>query len=422
MVRSGLVLIGVAGAAALAAAFLVMANYGNESTTALTSTTNVIVVTNFQQDHGFVRQSRAGEQMDDAGEYALGNQSLRMTTEGNSAPVFTRKELVQSLNFTDRVLKVWLKVQGVDNVRELRVSTTGDDFRTWSDYWIVGPGARADFLPESMWTAVTVSPAQATVMGEPDISRVDSVQVRVVDRGTGEPVTVWVNSIALLPRNVRPVITFAFDDGYETDFSGARPVLDKYHFPATSYVIGTMVGTSGRLSVQQLKNLQDINGWDIASHSYTHSNLTERARPEIEDGLALSKEFLERNGLYQGSDHFAYPYGEFDSEELRALVQKYFSTARTIHGPIETLPPSDPYRLRVMAVSNTTSPEEVSQRVQAAIAGGDWLILVFHRIVDSDADAATKYLRQDFEQIVDDVASRGVDVLTVSQVYADRFR
>jgi peptidoglycan/xylan/chitin deacetylase (PgdA/CDA1 family) len=422
MVRSGLILIGVAGAVALAAALLTLANYGNEPTTALTSTTDVIVVTNFQKDHGFVRQSRAGEQLDDAGEYALGNQSLKMMTEGNSAPVFTRKELVQSLNFTDRVLKVWLKVQGVDNVRELRVSTTGDDFRTWSDYWIVGPGARADFLPESMWTAVTVSPAQATVMGEPDISRVDSVQVRVVDRGTGEPVTVWVSSVALLPRNERPVITFVFDDGYETDYSGARPVLDKYHFPATSYVIGTMVGTSGRLSVQQLKSLQDINGWDIASHSYTHSNLTERARPEIEDDLALSKEFLERNGLYQGSDHFAYPYGEFDSEELRALVQKYFSTARTSHGPIETLPPSDPYRLRVMAVSNTTSPEEVSQRVQAAIAGGDWLILVFHRIVDSDADAATKYLRQDFEQIVDDVASRGVDVLTISQVYADRFR
>lgn len=423
MNKAALILISVAGAVGLfAAGMLQLIPHQNNSSTALTSTSDIIVVTNFQQDHGFVLQSRAGEQVDDPGEYALGVQSLKITTEGNSAPVFTRKQLVPALNFTDRVLKVWLKVDGVQNVRELRISTTGDGFRTWSDYWVAGAGARADFLPDNNWTAITISPAQATLMGQPDISRVDSIQVRVVDRGTNETATVWVNSIALVPKNARPIVTFAFDDGYESDYTEARPVLDRYHFPATSYVIGTMVGTPGRLSVEQLKSLQDLNGWDIASHSYTHSNLTQRAGPEIEDDLVLSKQFLGNNGLYRGAEHFAYPYGEFDSEDLRSLVKKYYSTARTSHGLVETLPPSDPYRLRVMMVENSTSPEEVSQRVQAAIAGGDWLILVFHRIVGADADQATKYLQSDFEQIVDDIASRGVDVLTVSEVHADRFR
>ncbi|MGH9879729.1 MAG: polysaccharide deacetylase family protein, partial [Nitrososphaerales archaeon] len=188
------------------------------------------------------------------------------------------------------------------------------------------------------------------------------------------------------------------------------------------YVVGAMVGGAGRLSIAQLKNLQDLNGWDIASHSYTHSNLTERARPEIETDLELSKQFLERNGLYQGSEHFAYPYGEFDDEELRSLVQKYFSTARTASGSGETLPPSDPHRLRAVLVVNTTSPEEVSQQVQTAIAGGDWLILIFHKIVDSSASDDSEYVQANFEQIVDDIASRGVEVLTVSEVYASGFR
>jgi peptidoglycan/xylan/chitin deacetylase (PgdA/CDA1 family) len=320
------------------------------------------------------------------------------------------------------MVKAWVKVDRVDNIRELRISVTGDDFRTWTDYWIAGDGASAAFLQNNKWNLITLSLAQTMATGNPDTSRVDSVQVRVTDRGTGEPATVWLNGIALVQRNDRGIVSIAFDDGYESDYTHARPVLDKYHFPATSYVVGSLVGGAGRLSMTQLKNLQDLNGWDIASHSYTHSNLTERARPEIETDLELSKQFLERNGLYKGSEHFAYPYGEFDEEELRSLVQKYFSTARAAAGPGETLPPSDPYRLRAMVVVNTTLPSEVSQRVQDAIAGGDWLILVFHKVVDSDADEDSEYLQSNFEQIVDDIASRGVEVLTVSEVYANGFR
>jgi peptidoglycan/xylan/chitin deacetylase (PgdA/CDA1 family) len=408
----------LAGAALVASAFLI--NYQSPST-ALSSTSNV-VVTNFQPDHGFIIQSGAGSQADDLSTFALGEQSLRITTEGDGTPVFTRKALSPPLNFTDRFLKVWVKVDSVDSIRELRISATGDDFRTWTDYWIAGSGADASFLQDDKWNVVTLSLGQARAIGDPDTSRIDSIQVRVADSGTGVPVTVWLNGIALVAKNDRAIVTFAFDDGYESDYTMARPVLDKYHFPATSYVIGSLVGGQGRLSIEQLKNLQDLNGWDIASHSFTHSNLTERARPEIESDLQLSQQFLERNGLHRGAKHFAYPYGEFDNEDLRSLVQKYFATARTGVGPGETLPPSDPYRLRVMMVANTTSFDEVTRQVQAATAGGDWLILVFHRIADSNPIDDLEYAQADFERIVDDVASRGVEVLTVSEVYSRDFR
>jgi peptidoglycan/xylan/chitin deacetylase (PgdA/CDA1 family) len=408
----------IAGAALVAIALLL---HYQSPTTAISSTGN-IVVTNFQMGHGFVMQSSAGSQLDDPSTFALGEQSLRITTDGDGSSVFTRKAITPALNFTDRMLKAWIKVDGVDNIRELRISVTGDDFRTWTDYWIAGAGAEAEFLQDNRWNVITLGLAQTMVTGSPDTSRVDGVQVRVTDRGTGEPATVWLNGIALVQRNDRGIVTIAFDDGYDSDYTHARPVLDRYHFPATSYVVGSLVGGPGRLSVAQLKNLQHLNGWDIASHSYTHSNLTERAGSEIDTDLELSKQFLVQNGLYRGSEHFAYPNGIFDNDELRSLVQKYFSTARTALGPSETLPPSDPHRLRAMMVINTTTPAEVSQQVQAAIAGGDWLILVFHKIVDSDADDDSEYLKANFEQIVDDIASRGVELMTVSEVYASGFR
>lgn len=419
MRKATVIFFALAGAAALLTTALGL--YQQNLSTALNSPGEVIV-TNFQHGHEFVRESNAGSQIDDANEYVFGEQSLRITTDGDGSSVFTRKQLEPALNFTDRVLKVWIKINGTHNISELRASVTGDDFRTWNDYWISGSGANADFLRDNRWQAITISPSMATRTGDPDISAADSIQVRVEDRGTGEPVTMWLNSIALVPANSRPIVTFAFDDGYDSDYTKARPVLDRYHFSATSYVIGSMAGAPGRLSVAQMKALQEFNGWDIASHSYSHANLTALGRQEIEAELAFSKEFLQNNGLYRGSEHFAYPYGEFDSDELRPLVEKYFSTGRTVEGPIETLPPSDPYRLRVMMITNTTSPAEVEERVQAAISGGDWLVLVFHKIVDSAPTVDTEYAKSDFQQIVDDIASRGIDVMTVSEVYQDRFR
>lgn len=381
-----------------------------------------VVVTNFQENHGFVLQSSEGSQLDDTSDFALGEQSLRLATYGDGSPVFARKQLAQPLNFTDKVVKLWIKVDNVDNVGELRVSASGDDFGTWADYWISGEGADASYLRNNTWNMITLSPAAATLTGSPDISRIDEIQFRIADKGTGEPVAVWLNGIVLAPKNTRAIVTFAFDDGYESDYTMARPVLDRYHFAATAYVSGSLIGTPERLSVDQLKKLQDLNGWDIASHSYFHSNMTGLAPTVIESDLVLSKEFLVNNGLYRGSEHFAYPYGEFDSEPLRSLVQKHFQTARTVEGYVETLPPADPYRLRAVVVTNTTTPEEVAQQVRAAISGGDWLVLVFHRIVESGADQETRYLKADFEHIVEELAGMGVDVMTASEVQSAGFR
>ncbi len=383
-----------------------------------------LIISNFQSDHGFVLVSETGTQLQDAASFALGNQSLKLVTSGDSLPVFTRKsDILPSLNFSDRLLEVWIKVNGTENVSELRVTVTGDDFGTYTDYWIAGDaGMQASFLGENRWNILTLSKSHSTAEGLSDISRVESIQIRVVDDGSGRPVTVWINSLSLVTRNDRPVITFTFDDGFETDYAVARPVLDRYHFSATAYVIPSMVGGPDRLNLTQLRDLQDLNRWDIASHSFSHGNLTSIPPSEIENELLLSQQFLVNNGFRDAAAHFAYPYGEFDNDDLKSQVQKYYKTARTAEGEFETLPPSDPYRLRAMVVTNSTTPSDVSEQVQSAIANGDWLILVFHRIVESDADEEFKYLASDFAAIVDDVASRGVDVMTISQVYDNKYR
>jgi peptidoglycan/xylan/chitin deacetylase (PgdA/CDA1 family) len=422
--RIAIVAFSAIAAALFLAATLGVAQFGNVGPSTAQVSNRELIISNFQPDHGFVLVSDTGSQLQDAASFAIGNQSLKLQTLGDGSPVFTRKsDIVPMLNFTDRLLKVWIKVNGTENVSELRVTVTGDDFRTFTDYWIAGDaGTQSSFLGENRWNILTLSKGHSTAEGLSDISDVNKIQIRAVDDGSGRPVTVWINGLSLIARNERPVVTFTFDDGFETDYYVARPVLDEYHFPATAYVIPSMVGGPDRLNLTQLKNLQDLNGWDIASHSYSHSNLTSIPSSEIEIELQLSQQFLLNNGFQNAAVHFAYPYGEFDNGSLKSQVQKYYKTARTAEGEFETLPPSDPYRLRAMVVTNSTTPSEVSERVQSAIANGDWLILVFHRIVESDADEEFKYLASDLRAIVDDVASRGVDVMTVSEVYDNKYR
>jgi len=401
-----------------------MAHLGNVASSTAQVSNKELIVSNFQSDHGFILASETGTQLQDPASFAIGNQSLKLVTPGDGSPVFTRKsDIVPTLNFTDRLLKVWIKVNGTENMSELRVTVTADDFGTYTDYWIAGDaGMQSSFLGENRWNILALSKSHSKAEGLSDISRVESIQIRAVDDGSGKPVTVWVNSLSLVAGNDRPVVTFTFDDGFETDYAVARPVLDRYHFPATAYVIPSMVGEPDRLDLTQLRDLQDLNGWDIASHSYSHSNLTSILPTEIENELLLSKQFLESNGFRNAAAHFAYPYGEFDNGDLKSQVQKYYKTARTAEGAFETLPPSDPYRLRAMVVTNSTTPSDVSEQVQSAITNGDWLILVFHRIVQSDADEELKYPVSDFAAIVDDVASKGVDVMTISQVYDNKYR
>ncbi len=177
------------------------------------------------------------------------------------------------------------------------------------------------------------------------------------------------------------------------------------------------------MNLEQLKELQDVYGWDISSHTLRHMDLTNtKFESEYEKELERSKQFLIENGLQKGAEHFAYPFGNFDNDKTMELIKKYYKTARTVRGDIETLPVADQYRLRVQYIFNVTPPSEVSKRVQDAMENGDWLILVFHGIVKSDAnDYHTTYLESNFEKIVDDVKNHGIEVMTISEVYKNRF-
>lgn len=142
---------------------------------------------------------------------------------------------------------------------------------------------------------------------------------------------------ALPPRSV--VITF--DDGYESVYRHAYPLLRKHGFPATLFVYTDFVGTGDGLSWSQLAEMAQSGLVDIQAHSKTHRNLIERSPGETDDRyrqavaseLRAPRELLERrlSAARVQVRHFAYPFGDANEVVLDAMTRQRYELGVTVN-------------------------------------------------------------------------------------------
>jgi peptidoglycan/xylan/chitin deacetylase (PgdA/CDA1 family) len=145
----------------------------------------------------------------------------------------------------------------------------------------------------------------------------------------------------------KPVI-ISFDDGWEDQFVYAVPLLEKYNYPATFFVVTNFVGSSGFVSWSQLQRLL-VEGMRIGSHSKSHPRLDRINNPEmLWDQIYASKQILERQ-LGTVVDEFAYPYGSYNAITESTVRAAGYHTARACCiGRVQ----SDAYALRAVMAPN----------------------------------------------------------------------
>jgi peptidoglycan/xylan/chitin deacetylase (PgdA/CDA1 family) len=147
----------------------------------------------------------------------------------------------------------------------------------------------------------------------------------------------------------RPII-ISFDDGWQNQFVHALPVLEKYHYRATFFIVTDKVGQRGFFSWPQLRSMLS-EGMRIGSHSLSHPNLLKvRDANQLRDQIYRSKEILESQ-LNTKIDEFAYPYGAYDSTIAELVREAGYKAARACcHGPAKLQ--TDVYKLRALMVPN----------------------------------------------------------------------
>ena len=110
------------------------------------------------------------------------------------------------------------------------------------------------------------------------------------------------------PLPPRPIV-ITFDDGHYSVYETAFPIMQEHGFFGVTYIVANRLKSYGFTGVGQLEEMISA-GWEVGSHSYTHSDLTldrTNAFTEISDSRDRLTEALSQPVMT-----FAYPYGKFD--------------------------------------------------------------------------------------------------------------
>ena len=135
--------------------------------------------------------------------------------------------------------------------------------------------------------------------------------------------------------NSNKAVMLGFDDGWKRQITYAKPILDKYGFKASFFLVCNYVnsGNIRRMNWQDIATLQK-DGMDIESHSMTHTpylNILNQKQLDYEiDG---SKQCLASHGY--NSTIFAYPYNSgSNNPAVINTVAKYYNIGRSGTAPL----------------------------------------------------------------------------------------
>lgn len=148
------------------------------------------------------------------------------------------------------------------------------------------------------------------------------------------PITLDDLSNALTHHTALPPhpIVLSFDDGYQSFYDNAFPLLKKYHMKAVQFVITQVETAPAYLSWDEIVTLDKSGLVEIGAHTRNHPNLPDLSQAAIVDEIKGSKDDLEQH-LNHPISWFAYPYGSYSDFIIQVVKDVGFSGAvSTIYG------------------------------------------------------------------------------------------
>jgi peptidoglycan/xylan/chitin deacetylase (PgdA/CDA1 family) len=138
----------------------------------------------------------------------------------------------------------------------------------------------------------------------------------------------------------RGCVVFTFDDGYADTLTIAAPLMKRYGFTATCYVVSGAVGTYNRWDAEYLRERKPLMsrdqldqwlaaGMEVGSHTLSHQRLHELPQDVARYEIGESRTEL-RNMLGVPIEHFAYPFGHFTADIVELVRHAGYSSAVTV--------------------------------------------------------------------------------------------
>ena len=129
-----------------------------------------------------------------------------------------------------------------------------------------------------------------------------------------------------LPEN--PVL-ITFDDGYADNYQNAYPILRKYGFKATIFVISSFVGKKEHYFTWDQAREMASNGITIQSHTVDHKSMTDLSDDQLRMELVESRKKIEEE-MGQPVQYIAYPTGAYNLHIAQLVKDAGYKAAFTI--------------------------------------------------------------------------------------------
>jgi peptidoglycan/xylan/chitin deacetylase (PgdA/CDA1 family) len=173
----------------------------------------------------------------------------------------------------------------------------------------------------------------------------------------------------------RKFIALTFDDGYEDFYINAFPVLQKYGYPATVFIVSDFVGMTNTWDEDALGIRKQLMTWDkirdlsahnvfFGSHTKTHPFLSKIAEDHAREEIYESKKII---GVQTGHsvEAFCYPYGDCNYAVEEMVREAGYKVAVTTNrGSVRG--GDDPLILRRAFIRRNTHPLLFLQKVHTS--------------------------------------------------------
>lgn len=155
-------------------------------------------------------------------------------------------------------------------------------------------------------------------------------------------------------------IILTFDDGYEDHYTVVFPLLKRYGFTGTFFVVTSAVGTRDHLTVSQIREMAAA-GMEIESHGVHHIDFSVLPPGAARRELAESRKTIE-GWTGRPVTFFAYPAGRHGETVERVLDALGYRGALTTHPGFVTAD-SRPFTLERVRITHDDTPGSFAHKL-----------------------------------------------------------
>jgi peptidoglycan/xylan/chitin deacetylase (PgdA/CDA1 family) len=230
----------------------------------------------------------------------------------------------------------------------------------------------------------------------------------------GEGIRFWVDDLKMTPQASQGYVMLTFDDGVESQYENAFPMLQERDMQAVAAVVPDSLNRPERLNIDHLREMRDA-GWDVSSHPEGEAFMELDDPEAIRQDIESAHEYLDNRGFADGARHMFVPYHN-TNEEVVEITREYHELSSYFGGTPNNVPFTDPMHLSRV---NMFDIDAFTAMIDRAAEHNQLAIGLAHGVVPEDEiddDPLADMTTDQLAELLDYIEESDVQAVTASDL------